>query len=39
MELLFENTWALDDAGVRVFVLAGEERALVIDTGRSAWDG
>ena len=38
MEFLYENTWVLDDAGVRVFVLAGEKRALVIDTGRSGLD-
>ncbi len=30
---LFENTWALEDGGVRVYLLAGTERALVIDTG------
>ena len=37
-ELIFENTWMLDDEGVRIFVLAGTERALVIDTGRSGID-
>lgn len=34
-EQIFENTWQLDDAGVRIFILAGTERAIVIDTGRS----
>ena len=37
-ELIFENTWMLDDEGVRIFILAGTERALVIDTGRSGID-
>lgn len=38
MTQLFENTWCLEDAGVRIFLLAGQERALVIDTGRSGLD-
>ena len=37
-ELIFENTWAVEDEGVRFFILAGAERALVIDTGRSGLD-
>jgi len=37
-EKIFENTWAIDDDGVRIFILAGTERALVIDTGRSGPD-
>ena len=37
-ELIFENTWMLEDAGVRIFLLAGTERALVIDTGRTGLD-
>ena len=37
-ELILENTWAVEDEGVRFFILAGTERALVIDTGRSGLD-
>ncbi len=37
-ELIFENTWAVEDEGVRYFILAGTKRALVIDTGRSGLD-
>ncbi len=37
-ELVFENTWKIEDEGVRVFLLAGAERALLIDTGRSGLD-
>ena len=33
MKELFENTWSLEDNGVRIFLLAGTEKALVIDTG------
>ena len=33
MKELFENTWAIEDMGVRIFLLTGKERALVIDTG------
>ena len=33
MKELFENTWAIEDMGVRIFLLAGKDRALVIDTG------
>ena len=36
--LIFENTWQIEDAGVRIFILTGSERALVIDTGRSGLD-
>jgi glyoxylase-like metal-dependent hydrolase (beta-lactamase superfamily II) len=32
---LYENTWVLDDNGVRIFILAGNEKALIIDTGMS----
>ena len=32
---LYENTWAVEDAGVRCFILAGREKALLIDTGRT----
>jgi glyoxylase-like metal-dependent hydrolase (beta-lactamase superfamily II) len=28
-----ENTWRIEDGGVRLFLLAGEERALLIDSG------
>ncbi len=34
-ELIFENSWTIEDDGVRIFILAGTERALVIDSGRS----
>ena len=33
MKQLYANTWAELDQGVRIFLLAGTERALVIDTG------
>ena len=33
MKELFENTWTLEDNGVRIFLLAGKEKALLIDTG------
>ena len=38
MKKLFENTWALEDQGVRIFLLVGEKSALVIDTGMTAPD-
>ena len=28
-----ENTWRIEDGGVRFFLLAGEEKALLIDSG------
>lgn len=28
-----ENTWRIEDGGVRFFVLSGEEKALLVDTG------
>ncbi len=37
-ELLYENTWMIEDAGVRIFILKGSEKTLVIDTGRSGLD-
>ncbi len=37
-EQIYHNTWKIEDEGVRVFILAGTERALVIDTGRSGLD-
>ncbi|MCR5089347.1 MAG: MBL fold metallo-hydrolase [Oscillospiraceae bacterium] len=37
-ELIFENSWKIEDEGVRIFILAGAERALVIDSGRSGLD-
>ena len=37
-ELLFENTWVVEDSGVRIFILRGTEKTLVIDTGRSGLD-
>ena len=38
MKQLYENTWAQTDRGVRIFLLAGTERALVIDTGMTGPD-
>ncbi len=38
MKELFENTWAELDRGVRIFLLAGRERALLVDTGMSGLD-
>jgi len=38
MTKLFENTWAELDVGVRVFLLTGSEKALVIDTGMNGID-
>ena len=38
MKELFENTWALEDNGVRIFLLAGTEKALLIDTGMTGID-
>lgn len=28
-----ENTWRIEDGGVRFFLLAGKEKALLIDSG------
>ena len=30
---LYENTWAAEDGNVRIFILAGTEKALMIDSG------
>ena len=30
-ELLFEDTWAIEDAGVRIFILKGKDKTIVID--------
>ena len=38
MKKIFDNTWAALDVGVRIFLLAGEESALVIDTGMNGLD-
>ncbi len=38
MKAVFENTWVLPDRGVRIFLLCGAERALVIDTGMTGID-
>lgn len=35
---LYQNTWFLDDGGVRFFLAAGKEKALVIDTGMTGVD-
>ena len=32
---LYEKTWAVEDDGVRIFILAGAEKSLIIDTGRT----
>lgn len=36
--LIYEKTWAIDDGGVRFFLLEGENEALLIDTGMNAPD-
>ncbi|MBR2740404.1 MAG: MBL fold metallo-hydrolase [Oscillospiraceae bacterium] len=33
-----ERTWRIEDSGVRVFLLAGDEKALLIDTGMNLPD-
>ena len=33
-----ENTWRIEDGGVRLFLLSGAERALLIDTGMTLTD-
>ena len=38
MKQLYENTWAQTDRGVRIFLLAGTRRALLIDTGMNGLD-
>lgn len=38
MKKLYHNTWAELDRGVRIFLLAGETGALVIDTGMNGPD-
>ena len=38
MKELYENTWAENDGMVRFFLLAGKERALLVDTGISGLD-
>ena len=38
MKELFANTWAETDPGVRIFLLAGREKALLIDTGMTGLD-
>ena len=38
MKELFKNTWAETDQGVRFFLLAGKEKALLIDTGVTGLD-
>ena len=30
---IHENTWRIEDGGVRLFLLAGTEKALLIDSG------
>ena len=38
MKQLYENTWAELDVGVRIFLLTGQDKALVIDTGMNGLD-
>lgn len=38
MKQLYENTWAELDVGVRIFLLTGRDKALVIDTGMNGLD-
>lgn len=38
MKELYEKTWAETDNGVRIFLLAGTEKALVVDTGMTGLD-
>ena len=38
MKKLYADTWAENDGAVRFFLLAGKEKALVIDTGMNAPD-
>ena len=38
MKELYANTWVETDQGVRIFLLAGKEKALLIDTGRTGPD-
>ena len=35
---LYDRTWAIEDEDVRIFVIAGESSALVVDTGVSSPD-
>ena len=34
-----ENSWRIEDSGVRFFLLTGDERALLVDTGRNIDNG
>ena len=38
MKELYKNTWAAEDNGVRIFLIAGNEKALVVDTGMTGLD-
>ena len=38
MKELYANTWAESDQGVRIFLLVGKEKALLIDTGMTGLD-
>ena len=38
MKQLYDNTWAELDVGVRIFLLIGKNKALVIDTGMNGLD-
>ena len=33
-----DNTWRIEDGGVRMFLLAGKEKALLIDSGMNTHD-
>ncbi len=38
LEFLYDNTWKIEDNGVRIFFLKGHNKILIIDTGRSGLD-
>lgn len=38
MKQLYENTWVIEDQGVRIFLLTGTQKALLIDTGMTGID-
>lgn len=35
---IYNDTWVMEDGGVRIFLAAGKEKALVIDTGMTGLD-
>ena len=38
LDLLYNNTWKIEDEGVRIFFIKGRSKVLIIDTGRSGLD-